>query len=61
MRSRLKQAADTLKAIEKDWTWILTTLMPDLNNLEDLLDKASFALSKIHSLVATSESEPGVF
>ncbi|KAJ3124723.1 TBC1 domain member 9, partial [Physocladia obscura] len=59
----LHQAAESLKAISKDWAWIeaLTlpsdNLMAELAHLEDLADQEAFALTKFQSLVTNAEKD----
>ncbi|KNC97733.1 uncharacterized protein SPPG_06734 [Spizellomyces punctatus DAOM BR117] len=49
--------ADTLKAMEKDWTWIQENLMPEVVELEDASDKEAYAVSKFQSLVTSEEKD----
>ncbi|KAJ3086470.1 hypothetical protein HK102_013072 [Quaeritorhiza haematococci] len=50
-------AADSLKAIEKDWAWIQEFLMVELRELEDPADKEAFAVSKFQSLVTSADND----
>ncbi|KAJ3074761.1 hypothetical protein HDU98_010351 [Podochytrium sp. JEL0797] len=50
-------AAESLKAIMKDWLWIEENLLKDLSNLEDLADQEAFALTKFQSLVTNAEKD----
>jgi hypothetical protein len=51
----LVSCADSLKLIEQDWVWISLYLMADLKSLDDPNEKATFAIAKIHSLVASTD------
>ncbi|TPX34079.1 hypothetical protein SmJEL517_g03274 [Synchytrium microbalum] len=53
----LVAAADSLKAIEKDWTWIEENLLSELQELEDPTDQEAFAVSKFQSMVASAEQD----
>ncbi|KAI9205822.1 rab-GTPase-TBC domain-containing protein [Polychytrium aggregatum] len=53
----LVATADTLKLIEQDWAWVVATLMPELAELEDPLDKEAFAVSKFQSLITNTEQD----
>ncbi|TPX48227.1 hypothetical protein SeMB42_g03081 [Synchytrium endobioticum] len=50
-------AADSVKAIDKDWSWIQDNLLPELQELEDPIDQEAFAVSKFQSLVASAEKD----
>ncbi|KAJ3127151.1 hypothetical protein HK098_006699 [Nowakowskiella sp. JEL0407] len=50
-------AADTQKALEKDWAWIEENLRAELDELEDMEDKEAYAVSKFQSHVANVEKD----
>ncbi|KAJ3340575.1 hypothetical protein HDU83_007012 [Entophlyctis luteolus] len=50
-------AAETLKSIQKDWSWVEDNLMPELVHLEDLADQEAFALTKLQSLVTSADKD----
>ncbi|KAI9092428.1 rab-GTPase-TBC domain-containing protein [Phlyctochytrium arcticum] len=50
-------AADTLKAAEKDWTFIEENLVPGVVELENASEKEAYVVSKLQSLVTSEDRD----